>query len=327
MTAEHSDQPTDSSDDVPTTTAQRRHDDDVPTGAVVAGLDGSDKDRAVLAFATREALLLHSSLHLLTAQEVHAGLVSAWDAGFVPIGLEPELGANGARVLDEARAVVRSDSPDLPVTASQPWGTPSQALVDASAQARIVVVGSGRKGNLERILLGTTSLDTAMHAACPVVVVGEDPGDLEGQVVVGVDGSEHSLRAAVVAGDEAARRRTGLVVVTTWWLEVVDGIVVTEEGTPQWERVEARYRAMLDQALAPVRERHPELLIDIDLRNARPVDVLLERSQDAGLVVVGSRGRGGFAGMALGSVSHKVLQRSLVPVGIVRAEARTDQGD
>lgn len=301
-----------------------RHDDEVPAGVVVVGLDGTDKDPATLAFAVREAEILGAPLHLLIAQEVHAGLVGAWDAGFIPVGLEPEIGAHATRILREERDRLAAEHPGMAVTASQPWGTPSQALVDASEAARIVVVGSGRKGNVERILLGTTSLNTAMHAACPVVVVGADPGDAGLPVVVGVDGSEHSIRAATVAGDEASRRGVGLVVVSTWWLEVVDGIVVTEEGTPEWERVEARYRAMIDRVLAPIREKHPELAIEVDLRNARPVDVILERARGAGLVVVGSRGRGGFAGMALGSVSHKVLQRAVVPVAIVRAQARTD---
>jgi nucleotide-binding universal stress UspA family protein len=325
MTAEQSDPAPHRTDDAASAEPElRRHDDEVPTRAVVVGVDGSEKDEGVLAFAGREAEILGSPLHLLTAQEVHAGLVGAWDAGFVPIGLEPELGEHGWRIIDEARSRLADRHPGVPVTASQPWGTPSQALVDASDRARIIVVGSGRKGALERVLLGTTSLDTAMHAACPVVVVGEEPGDVSRPVVVGVDGSDHSLRAAAVGGDEASRRGVGLVVVTTWWLEVVDGIVVTEEGTPEWQRVEARYRAMVDQALAPVRQQHPDLAIDVDVRNGRPVDALLERSREAGLVVVGSRGRGGFAGMALGSVSHKVLQRSLVPVAIVRAQAHTD---
>jgi nucleotide-binding universal stress UspA family protein len=162
-----------------------------------------------------------------------------------------------------------------------------------------------------------------MHAACPVVVVGEDAGNPVGPVVVGVDGSQHSVEAARVAGDEAARRRVRLLVVTTWWLEVVDGIVVTEEGTPQWEQVEARHRDMLDEVLAPVREAHPDLDIEIVLRNERPVAALLELSAGAGILVVGTRGRGGFAGMALGSVSHKVLQRASVPVAVVRARAAT----
>lgn len=318
MTAEPPTQDPDPTDE-PT-----EHDADVPTGAVVAGLDGSDKDHGVLAFAGREAQILGAPLHLVAAQEVHTGLVGAWDAGFIPMGLEPEMGERGARILDAATARLESEQSGLTVSTSQPWGTPSQVLVDASQVARIVVVGSGRKGTLERVLLGTTSLDTAMHAACPVVVVGADPGDVGRPVVVGVDGSDHSIRAATVAGDEASRRGVPLVVVTTWWLEVVDGIVVTEEGTPEWERVESRYRGMIDHVLEPVRAKHPELVVDVDLRNARPVDVLLERAADAGLVVVGSRGRGGFAGMALGSVSHKLLQRALVPVAIVRAQAHTD---
>ncbi|WP_347350626.1 universal stress protein [Intrasporangium sp.] len=300
------------------------HEDDVPTGAVVAGLDGSEKDRGVLAFATREAEILGSPLHLLIAQEVHAGLVGAWDSGFIPIGLEPELGQRHTRTLDGLVAQLAARHPALAVTASQPWGTPSQALVDASERARIVVVGSGRKGKLERILLGTTSLNTAMHAVCPVVVVGDDPGDVQRPIVVGVDGSAHSIRAATVAGDEASRRGVALVVVTTWWLEVVDGIVVTEEGTPEWQRVESGYRRMIEQVLAPIRQKHPELAVEVDLRNARAVGTLLERAAEAGLVVVGGRGHGGFAGMALGSVSHKVLQRCTIPVAIVRAQARTD---
>lgn len=294
-------------------------DDAVPDGAVVVGLDGSEKDGTAIAFAGREAELLGAPVHLLTAHEVHAGLVGAWDAGFVPMGLEPHLAEANRSVLTRAREALRAAHPSVPATASQPWGTPSQALVDASATARIVVVGSGRKGNVQRILLGTTSLDTAMHAACPVVVIGDDPGDVRGPVVVGVDGSQHSVEAARVAGEEAARRGVPLVVVTTWWLEVVDGIVVTEEGSPEWERVEARHREMLGELLAPVRDAHPELDIEVVLRNQRPVDALLELSSGAGLLVVGSRGRGGFAGMTLGSVSHKVLQRASVPVAVVRA--------
>ncbi|MDN5794299.1 MAG: universal stress protein [Intrasporangium sp.] len=332
MSAEHRNSAPDRHDNAPEQTADSAatrpgrpaRDDQVPTGGVVAGLDGTDKDRTVLAFAVRQAEILGAPLHLLMAQEVHAGLVGAWEAGFIPMGLESELGQRSSRALDGTLPRLAADHPAVTVTASQPWGTPSQALVDASDQARLVVVGSGRKGTLERILLGTTSLNTAMHASCPVVVVGDDPGDVRRPVVVGVDGSDHSIRAATVAGDEASRRGVALVVVTTWWLEVVDGIVVTEEGSPQWERVESGYRKMIDQVLRPIRDKHPDLAIEIDLRNARAVGTLLERAGDAGLVVVGGRGHGGFAGMALGSVSHKVLQRCLIPVAIVRAQAHTD---
>lgn len=291
---------------------------EVPPGAVVVGLDGSDKDDAATAFAAQEARRFGVPLHLLLAHEIHAGLVGAWEAGFVPLGLEADLAEAGERIVTRTADRLHSAWPDLHVTTSQPWGTPSQALVDASEGARLVVVGGARKGAVEKLVLGTTSLDTAMHARCPVAVVGDSPGEPSGPVVVGLDGSGHSLSAASVALEEAAVRGVKVVVVTTWWLEVLDGAVVTERGTPEWAAVEARYRSLIEDALAPGRAAHPDVEVEIVIDNARPVPTLLERARGASLLVVGSRGRGGFAGMALGSVSHKVLQRATCPVIVTR---------
>ena len=293
-------------------------DDPVPDGAVVVGLDGSAKDDAVLELATEEAMLLGAPLHLVMAHEIHAGLIGAWDAGFVPTGIELDVADAGARMLERAVEDLRTRRPDVGVTRSHPWGTPSQALVSASDRARRVVVGSGRKGSVEQALLGTTSLDTAMHARCPVIVVGPERGNPEGPVVVGVDVSAHSLPAARLAMEEADLRGVPLVVVTTWWLEVVDGMVVTEPGTPQWDLVDAKYRHAVDDVLAPARAEHPAVRVEVDVRNARPVPTLVEVAADASLLVVGSRGRGGFSGAALGSVSHKVLQRAHCPIAVSR---------
>lgn len=292
--------------------------DAVPPGAVVVGLDGSDKDDAVLAFAEDEAVRFGAPLHLVVANEIHAGLVGAWDAGFVPMGLEVDLAAAGGRILEHAAQHVHESRPELVVTTSQPWGTPAQALVEASEHAKLVVVGSGRKGAVEQVLLGTTSLDTAMHAYCPVAVVGAGPTAVGGPVVVGLDGSSHSVPAAAVAVEEAAARGARLVAVTTWWLEVIDGVVVTEPGTEQWDIVERGYRKLIDEALAPALKAHPEVEVEVVIRNARAVATLVELAREAALLVVGSRGRGGFAGMALGSVSHKVLQRAACPVIVTR---------
>jgi nucleotide-binding universal stress UspA family protein len=296
--------------------------DEVPAGAIVVGLDGSGKDDAVLTFAEGEAVRFAAPLHLVVAHEIHAGLVGAWDAGFVPVGLEVDLAAAGERILAGAEQRVHTAYPQLKVTTSQPWGTPSRALVEASEHARLLVVGSGRKGAVEQALLGTTSLDTAMHAACPVAVVGPRPGVPDGPVVVGLDGSSHSVPAATVAVEEAAARGVRLVVATTWWLEVVDGVVVTEPGTEQWEIVQRGYRKLIDEALAAGRSAHPEVEVEVDIRNARPVPTLIELAESASLLVVGSRGRGGFAGAALGSVSHKVLQRAGCPVIVTRPHRR-----
>lgn len=297
---------------------RRKDDDQVPEGAVVVGLDGSEKDEAVLSFAEDEAVRFAAPLHLVVAHEVHPGLVGAWDAGFVPVGLEVDLAEAGARILDRAAQAAREARPELAVTTSQPWGTPSHALIEASEHARLVVVGSGRKGAVEQVLLGTTSLDTAMHAACPVAVVGVGSPNPDGPVVVGLDGSSHSRPAATLAVEEAAARGVPLVAVTTWWLEVIDGVVVTEPDSDEWRQVEAGYRAAVEEALASGRATHPDVEVEIVIENARPVPTLVERARDASVLVVGSRGRGGFAGKALGSVSHKVLQRATCPVIVTR---------
>lgn len=296
--------------------------DEVPEGAIVVGLDGSEKDEAVLAFAEDEAGRFGAPIHLVVAHEVHAGLVGAWDAGFVPVGLEVDLAEAGARILARGAERVRAARPELAVSTSQPWGTPSRALIDASEHARLVVVGSGRKGAVEQVLLGTTSLDTAMHAHCPVAVVGVGTPNPAGPVVVGLDGSSHSVPAARVAVEEAAAREVPLVAVTTWWLEVIDGVVVTEPGSPEWRVVEAGYRKAVEDALAPALAEHPGVEVQVLVENARPVPTLVERAADASVLVVGSRGRGGFAGKALGSVSHKVLQRALCPVIVTRPQRR-----
>lgn len=298
--------------------AHVKENDPVPEGAIVVGLDGSEKDEAVLAFAEDEAERFGAPIHLVVAHEVHAGLVGAWDAGFVPVGIEVDLAEAGARILARAAERVRDARPALAVSTSQPWGTPSHALIEASEDARLVVVGSGRKGALEQVFLGTTSLDTAMHAHCPVAVVGVDTPNPTGPVVVGLDGSSHSAPAARLAVEEAAARGVPLVAVTTWWLEVIDGVVVTEPGSDEWRQVEAGYRAAVEEALAPARALHPDVEVEVVVENARPVPTLVERAKDASVLVVGSRGRGGFAGKALGSVSHKVLQRATCPVIVTR---------
>ncbi|MDN5790623.1 MAG: universal stress protein [Micrococcales bacterium] len=316
--AEHVESPAAATDPTDEADPEGHESDAVPPGAIVAGVDGSDKDASVLDFAALEAGRSRAPLHLIMAHEIHTGIVGTWDAGFALDGMATELATATAERLHLIASGVKEAHPHLDVSTSHPWGTPSQVLLDAAAEALLVVVGTERKSGLARVLLGTTSLDTAMHAACPVAVVGLDP-IRSGPVVVGVDGSRHAVAAARWGASAAAARGVGLVVVTTWWLEVIRGVVITEEGTPEWEELTSRYRAMAECALGEVRADHPHLPIDVIVRNDRPVSALLEASADASLLVVGTRGRGGFAGMTLGSVSHKVLQRAACPVVVTRA--------
>jgi nucleotide-binding universal stress UspA family protein len=303
------------------TEAEPRPDDPVPPEAVVAGLDGSERDATVLEFAAGAATRADRPLHLLHAHEMGGELMAA-DAPALGgiLTLSPSVGLVDDDVLEESLAEARRRWPDLAVTGSQPWDRPERALVDASRGAYLVVVGAEPRRGLDRLLLGRSSLATAMHAACPVVVIPEGVRTgPEGPVVVGVDGSSHSRAAAERALWIAQVRHTSVVVVAAWYLEVVDGTVVTTPDTPEWETVTQRYGAMAESVLQPLRERYPDVPVEVRVLRGPAARTLVEQARDAGLVVLGSRGRGGFAGMLLGSVSQTVLEAAPCPVMVIRA--------
>lgn len=291
-------------------------DQDLPVDAIVVGVDGSVGARAALSWAVSEALRTARPLHLLCSREVYIGAAHldssvAWT--------NPDLDAldSSLTVVEEAAEFVRDVAPGLPVTWSRPWGRPAQHLIDASRHASLVVVGSRGQGRLAGAVLGTVSLQTAAHAHGPVVVVREGQTRHPGgsmKVTVGVDGSEDSARAASFAVDVAGPGgRVDLVL--AWWLEVVDGHVVTTPESPQWAVVEEKYRKVLDR-VAQAATAHPEVTVESHVTRGRTEDVILAATVDADLLVVGSRGRGGFAGLLLGSVSQHMLANSPCPVAV-----------
>lgn len=294
--------------------------DEIPEGAVVVGIGNSDRDAECLSWAGSSAQRSGSPLHILHAHDLGAELSAIDPVAGNTISLGPEGDIGNASLLDETLAAARERWPDVAVTGSLPFARPEQALIDASRVARLVVVGAARANALHRLGIGRPSLAAAMHASCPVVIVPQGArADAEGPVVVGIDGSSHSVAAAERAFWIAELRKVPLVAVTTWNVEVVDGLVVTTPGTDAWNQVEAKYRAVAERVVEPLRAQHPDVDCAVEVVRGVPAKVLVERSADAGLLVMGTRGRGGFAGMLLGSQSHKVLETAASPVMLVRA--------
>lgn len=283
-----------------------------PAGAVVVGVDGSEHDVVVLTAAVAEAVRRGAPLHIRHCHEALDPYLSFTTAGILlHEGDEPS-----DDVLEAAEQTVATLAPELSVTVDRPAGRPENLLVKASEDAAAVVVGTGRKSRIEELLLGAVALNVAAHAHCPVLVVppGADP-DGKGEVAVGVDGSDHSRAALLEAIDVARTRKAPLVVITTWLHEVADGYIVTEPGTPEWQQVEARIRA-LQQRLV---DDYDTSGVDVELR---PVhggirSALAEESKNAAVLVVGNRGRGGFLGKTLGSVTMDLLKRASCPVLVV----------
>lgn len=289
----------------------------IPANAVVVGIDGSERDATCLAYAAGAATRAGCPLHLLHAQELVTELALSDPVSARGLGTLADVADDG--VLPAALADARSSWPDVEITGSDPWAHAERALIEASEGAHLVVVGSRSVSGLERWILGRSSLAVAMHAACPVVLVpaGARTG-AEGDVVVGVDGSEHSALAAERAFWIAQIRKAPVRVITTWSLEIVDGMVVTTPENPAWAQVEGKYRDLAERIIGPLRERCPEVPCEIDVRRGSPAAVLAEASATAGLLVIGRRGRGGFRGMLLGSVAHKVIETATCPVMVVR---------
>lgn len=302
------------------TTDASAHDTPTPAGAVVAALDGSHRDPAVIDWATAEATATSAPLHLVHAVDLGTPL-SAYGELLTSPDIVDKVEQESVRVVTAARARVVAARPDLPVTTALPTGAPAGALLNSADGARLLVVGSARKTKAERIVLGTTSLSVVAHSPCPVILVPDDAETAgDGRVVVGIDGSDHSRLAFAHALEAAALRGRAVTTVTTWNVEVENGVVVTEPGSAEWETVDRRYRAMAERTIAADRDAHPEIDVTVEVHHGRAADILVDVAQGADLLVVGSRGRGGFRGMLLGSVSQRVLGRATCPVGVLHQQ-------
>jgi nucleotide-binding universal stress UspA family protein len=270
-----------------------------------------------------------------------------WGYGYpLPVGdlagVEEKMRARASSLLEEAAERVRARYPGLPLTATLAGSSPDAGLVTASRDATLLVVGRHERPP-RGASHGSVSLSVAAHAACPIVVVPSPPaegaaaadadgsGDIEvmahagppptlaalfaGQVVVGVDDSPEAADAVGFAFTQASARGVGLVALHAWW---VDPVLLAPSMPVDWNEMGAADQGAIDGLLAPWRARCPEVKVTRILARMSTAEALVTASSDAELLVVGSRGRGGFARLLLGSVSRKVLQHARCPVAVVR---------
>ena len=223
-------------------------------------------------------------------------------------------------VVAEAVAQARKVTPGLEALGSTVEGHAAGALLDASEEAALTVVGHRGRGGFASLLLGSVGLQVATHARGPVVVVRGRAEATHGPVLLGVDGSPQATVAAGMAFSEAAARGCAVLAAR-----------VHPDPTPPWSieapagpdpRAEThRPTDELIQQLADVRSRYPQVPVEYEVRQGHPTDVLTYLSLKAQLVVVGTRGHGGFTGLPLGSVAQQLLQHSDCPVLIARTRS------
>ncbi|HKN52426.1 MAG TPA: universal stress protein [Amycolatopsis sp.] len=221
-------------------------------------------------------------------------------------------------LLLETRSMLEVAVPGLEIGTKASERGPVPALLEVSAHARMLVTGEPA-GSIMGLFSGSPDVDLAAHAHCPVVVVrGTETPD--GPVVVGVDGSPLSEAAIAWGFEEASMRNAPLLALYVWHDGDSAGLFSDGNVYFQGEAVEDSGRRLLAQRLAGWQEKYPDVQVTRRVELDRPRHALLAASQDAQLVVVGSRGRGGFAGLVLGSTSQALLHHASCPVMVVRAE-------
>lgn len=279
----------------------------ISTGSIVVGVDGSVVGDAALTWAADEAAARGTPLHLIHARD---------DDGFwirSGVGQPIDVASRPDSVLGSRALLAQERHPDLAVTTEGAGIGAAAALIERSTDAVLVVVGCRGHGTIRGTLLGSVSRQVSAHAACPVVVVPDEAPHRrdDGGVVVGIDGSAGSAVAVGFGFTRAADHRHSLTAVSAWWGADADQ--------------ETRAGRLLSETLAPWREKYPEVTVHERVVRAHPVDALVAASAAARLVVVGSRGAGGFRGLRLGAVSHRLLQRAHCPVAVVRPPSEADE--
>lgn len=250
-------------------------------------------------------------------------IIHAFSYGYPMTDLGMGYAINGLRQLADsvrADAVTRARraNPELAITWSQPASRPAPALLQAAETADTVIVGARGMSAARGVFMGSVSVQVAAHASCPVVIVHDTPATEAGSpVVVGVDGSEVSSSAIAYAFEQASSRGVGLTVVHAWWLDHVEDAAAAAIWTVDWQTFAQEEQALVAESLAGWQEKYPDVAVRRHSVRGLPVEALIRQSQSACLVVVGTRGRGGFGGLLLGSVSQGVMNRAKCPVAIV----------
>ncbi len=283
---------------------------------VVVGVDGSPSSTMALRWAAREATMRNVPLTLVHVSSWPA----VWPAAPIPAELQREHGEEAGKVIADAIKVAEDSVADgnrPEIHSELLCAAPVPSLIDLSKEAHMMVVGCRGQEALQRTLLGSVSTGLIHHAHCPVAVIHDEAPILLGPsqlpVLVGIDGSPASELATAIAFDEASFRGVDLVALHAWTDSDISRVLSME-----WSALQSRAAEILAERLAGWQERYPDVTVHRRLVFDRPARHLLDESESAQLVVVGSHGRGGFAGMLLGSVSTAVVHAARIPVIVAR---------
>ncbi|MGB6516015.1 MAG: universal stress protein [Mycobacterium sp.] len=284
---------------------------------IIVGVDGSPASDAAVSWAAHDAVIRDIPLTLMHVANPAA---STWSQAPLLDEFAEWQEAEGRGILANASKIahdIANDTSQITINGELQFSAPGPTLVDRSEDAELIVVGTDGRGALARGLLGSVSSGLVRHARCPVAVIhdGEPrmPHPTNAPVLVGADGSSASELATEIAFDEASRRHVGLIALHAW-----SNKELVEVPGVDWPAVKAEEERLMSEALAGWQERYPDVTVSKLLVCDQPARALVETSQSAQLVVLGSHGRNALTRTFLGSVSNAVVQSVRVPVIVAR---------
>lgn len=288
-----------------------------PAVGIVVGVDLSPSCQGALTWAGDTAALYGIPLTILVAHPDAEGDVEV-----------EEYAEDLEGGIQTAVAGVRERHPGLVVHGVRYPTPPVQSLLDASATAELLVVGARGWEGFTGLLVGSTALNVVPYAKCPVVVVhptpastatDEQPQPHAGQVVLGYDGSVAANAAAALAIRHAAALGVGVAAITVHSRRRHVTITQIDPAAAAPGSPEASFWAPVILS----GNSFPDVPITYWEAEGRPGAVLVEQSRGSALLALGSRGRGGFRGLVMGSVSQQLMAHAQCPVGVLHSTAVT----
>lgn len=287
--------------------------------SIIVGYDSSVSSLRAVSWALTEGALRGLPVTLVLAYEAPASSVAVGYGGPLPISLIEGLRDEAETELREGVEAAQAEAPNVEVSGLIVDGGASHQLLTVAEDAALIVLGSRGLGGFRGLLLGSVGQQVSAHATVPVVVMrGPVDHGVTGRVAVAVDGSPESHEAIAFAFEYAASHELALHAVHAWEVPVFDAPGVTVPPTLALQEVEDDEIRLTAESLTGWADRFPEVTVTRQAVHGSAERVIVNASEEADLIVVGSRGRGGFTGLLLGSVSQAALHHSQCPVAVVR---------
>ena len=283
---------------------------------IVVGVDGSPSSICAALWAAKVAERLNSPLHIAGAVQ-HPAFYMGESASVVPTEMWEEQRRPAERIVTDVAAAVLARHPHSAVTTSVEEASPCAMMVELSRTARMLVVGNSGSGPIVSALFGSTAQKTSTSAWCPVIVWREGIDALDAPILVGIDGSATSEAAVEQAFDLASLFGVPMIAAHAW-SSLSQGAALSLPGSPDGTEIEREQQLLLSECLAGWSEKYPDVTVEHVVQQGNPAHLLIEQSKRAGLVVVGSHGRGVVASALFGSTSSNLTRHAHCPVMICR---------